>query len=343
MPSGPFLFSGAKRGSFVSDFNSFTRPNEEIENNIILKGRVKAVETNTYGLFMVFFNEVQRTVEKLIAVASHYSSLYEIDPHLPWYTLEEYLVNLKWKGDIAVNISIDLQNYMESSLDRDRGNELFSLVMNNQLTKIESLLQAILIKPLSDRYLRIETDSEIVSKKEMEAIKQQRERIRPKKKKPQPAPVQFSVRGADIVDVDLVLAPVSGIPIQELSIGEKIMVKINGASTLGEYYIDSFGARIEGNIIPVAAQVVDIKRGGEKEYYILCKLGENVYGKAIESEPIKLKKYDELLAPHNTTDEISKAEESGRGRRFVLFVSITGGLLFALLLLFLILWLNNYL
>jgi len=215
--------------------------------------------------------------------------------------------------------------------------------MNNESTKIESLLQAILIKPLSDLYLQIETDSEIVSKKEMEAIKQQRDRIRPKKKKPQPTPVQFSVRGADIVDVDLVLAPVSGIPIQELLIGEKIMVKINGTSTLGDYYIDSFGARIEGNIIPVAAQVVDIKRGAEKEYYILCKLGEKVYGKAIESEPIKLKKYDELLAPHNTTDEISKEEQSGRGRRFVLFVSVTGGLMFALLLLFLILWLNNYL
>jgi hypothetical protein len=327
----------------VSDFESFTRPNEEIENNIILKGKVKAVETSTYGLFMVFFNEVQRTVEKLIAVASHYSSLYEIDTHLPWYTLEEYLANLKWKGDIAVNISIDLQNYLENSLDMDRGKELFSLVMNNESTKIESLLQAILIRPFSDRYLQIETDSEIVSKKEMEAIKQQRNRIRLKKEKPQPAPIQFSVKGADIIDVDLVLAPVSGIPIQELSIGERIMVKISSSSTLGDYYIDSFGARIEGNIIPVAAQVVDIKRGGEKEYYILCKLGENVYGKAIESEPIKLKKYDELLAPQGASDEMSKDEESTRDRRFVLFVSITGGLMFALLLLFLILWLNNYL
>jgi len=324
----------------VADLNSF-HSNHESNNYIILKGRIKAVETNTYGLFIIFFNENQKTVEKLTAIASHYSFLYSIDPHLPWYTLEENLVDIKWKGDIAVNISIDLQNYMEYSLDRDRGNELLNLIKKNDITKIESLLQAILIKPLSDRNLIIETDSEVVTREDMRAIRA--ERNRPKKETASPAPSQFNIKGGDLIDVNIILAPVSGIPIQELTIGDKIMIKIIDKSTKGNYYIDSFGARVDGNIIPVSAEVIDIKRGEENEFLILCKLGEGVYGRAIETEQVKLKRYDELLVTHSTTDELLYKQTPEKGRNFPIFIAITGGLIFLLLLLFVILWLNNFL
>ena len=314
----------------------------ESDNYLILKGRIKAVETNTYGLFIIFFNENQKLVEKLIVIASHYSALFDIDPKLPWYTIEENLVNLKWKGDIAVNISIDLQNYMESALDQDRGNELYFHIKNNDTTKIETLLQAILMKPLADRNIIIDTHFELVSRENMSAIRAERDK--PKiEKTPPPASADFKIKGADLIDVNLILAPVSGIPIHELGIGDKIMVKIESKSTIGNYYIDAFGARVDGNIIPVAAEVVEIKRGEEKEYIILCKLGENVYGKVIETEPVKLKKYDELLVSHSTPEDLPGTAKPHKVRSFTLFIIITGGLIFILLLLFLILWLNNYL
>jgi hypothetical protein len=328
----------------LSDFPNFSQIDLTEDNYLILKGRIKAVETNTYGLFIIFFDENRRSVERLTIVASHYSSLFDVDPSSPWYMLEENLLDLKWKGDIAVNVSLDLQNYMENALAQDRGDELFNYVKNHEITKIETLLQAILMKPLMDRNIIINVDSEVISKESTRAVRAERNRatVTPSEKLNIPDISDTIIKGADIVDAELVLAPVSGIPINELSIGDRIMVKISTHSTLGNYYIDSFGARVDGNIIPVAAEVVDINRGKDREYIILCQLDENVYGNIIEKEQVRIKKYDELLLPQAVRPESSRAFLKGK-RSFTLFIIITGGLIFILLFVFLLLWMNNLL
>lgn len=308
------------------------------ENYIILKGRFKAVETNTYGLFIIFFNDSVGTVESLMAIASHYSSLYDNDPHLPWYMIEENIINLKWKGDIAVNISVDLQNFLGGALERDRGTELFSLIKNNDWMRIEALLLAVLIKPLSDRNIQLEAVSEIVTKQSMNVIREERNKPKEEEKKvSHPA----SAKEHSTIDVELVLAPVSGIPIYELEAGEKIMVKISDRTTRGNYAIDLLGARVNGTLIPVPAEVIEINRSEEKEYTIVCKLNDDVYGKVVETEQVKLKRYDELLAGGPSPEELPTIEDITGKRKLPLFVIIVGGLMFVVVLVFLILWFYN--
>ena len=239
----------------------------ENENYLILKGRFKAVETNTYGLFIIFFNDYTGTLDNLMAIASHYSSLHDIDPHLPWYMIEENITDLRWKGDIAVNISIDLQNYMESGLDRDRGSELFSCIKNNNDTRTDSLLQALLIKPLGDRNINIEIVSELITKESMQNIRIERDK--PKAKESPEKQTLTTTKESSTVDVDLVLAPVSGVPIYELQVGDKIVVKPVDSTTRGRYYIDLLGARVDGNIIPIPAEVIDIKKGDDTEFTVI--------------------------------------------------------------------------
>ena len=308
------------------------------DNTLILKGRFRAVETNTYGLFIIFFNDSLGTVESLMAIASHYSSLYDNDPHLPWYMIEENIINLRWKGDIAVNISVDLQNYLESTLERDRGTGLYSLIKNNDETRIESLILAILIKPLSDRNIQLQTVTELVTKQSMTMIRD--ERNKPKEKKPSESKAKAG-KGLSPIDVELVLAPVSGIPISELGIGDKIMVKISEHTTRGNYYIDLLGARVDGTLIPVPADVIEIERGEENEYTIVCKLEDDVFGKVVETEQVKLKRYDELLSGSKASDELPSIEEIAGKRKFPLFIFIIGGLMFVVVLAFLIMWFYN--
>ncbi len=307
----------------------------EADNTIVLKGRFKAVDTNTYGLFIIFLSEKLRTVENLLAIASHYSSLYETDPHLPWYSLEENIVNLKWKGDIAVNVSIDLQNYMESSLDRDRGNELYMLILNNDQTKMESLLQAILIKPLSDRNLILEIATESISDESMHSKRAERNR---NKRGAKEAVAQKKSEADGYIPVDLILAPVSGIPIYELSKGDKIMVRISDLSVRGKYYIDLLGARVDGNIIPVPAEVTHISKNSKNEYTILCNITDKAVGRIVESEQVKLKRYDDLFDQEAPLREIALDESDGKGRSFPMFIVITGALMFVILLIFIIMW-----
>jgi hypothetical protein len=313
----------------------------ETKYTIILKGRFKGLDSNSFGLFIIFLNEELRMVENLIAVVSHFSSLYDTDPAVPWDSLEENLINLKWKGDISVNITIDLQNYLESALDRDRGNELYQLVKNNDITRMESLLQAILMKPLNDRNVHIETHSEYVSNAEMSS--RRAERNKSTKKDEATASNESSETIKDAIEVDLVLAPVSGIPVYELAKGDKIMVRINDKFPKGKHYIDLLGARVEGNIIPVPAEVTDIKKNDQNEYSILCMIREDIYGRAVETEQVKLKKYDELLESEQSLREFDLHEKSNGKRGFPFFVIIIGALTFVILLVFLIMWFYNVL
>jgi hypothetical protein len=305
----------------------------------ILKGRFKALETNSFGLFVIFINEELRMVENLIAVVSRFSSLYDIDPSIPWYNLEENLINLKWKGDISVNITIDLQNYMESTLDRDRGNELYMLVINSDTNKVESLLQSLLMKPLNDRNIHLDLVTEYVSNVELSARRAERNKAKEEEKKPPPPEPNVKMKNA--IDLDLVLAPVSGIPVFELQKGDKIMVKISDKLPKGKYYVDLLGARVEGNIIPIPAEVAEIKRNENNEYMILCKIGEKIFGKAVEPEQVKLKKYDDLIESERTLREFSLDDDTSDKTGFPLFIIIVGALTFVILMVFLIMWFYN--
>ncbi len=315
------------------------------ENNnliTILKGRFKAIETNTYGLFLIFFDDEKKEIENLIAIASHYSSLFDIDPHLPWYSFEENIINTKWKGDIALNITIDLQNYLESSLDRDRGYELLMLIKNNDQTKIESLLQAILMKPLSDRNILIETASETVTKSAMNNVRSERNRAKSDTSVNSES-VENKIKYGTILDVDLLLAPVSGIPIYELKKGDKIMVKIINNSPKAKYYIDKLGLVVENSIIPIPGEVIDINKN-ENGYNIIVKLRKGLYGKAIETEQVKLKRYDTLFkAETDNEQELQIIGETEIKSGFPLFIMIIGGLMFIILLIFIIMWFYNFL
>lgn len=325
----------------MDTFDEYSRFEYETKYTVILKGRFKGLDTNSFGLFIIFLNEELRMVENLIAVVSHFSSLYDVDPTLPWYTLEENLINIKWKGDISVNITIDLQNYLESALDRDRGNELYQLVKNNDITRMESLLQAILMKPLNDRNVQVETNSEYVSNEEMSL--RRTERNKQVKEDKSTATKEPAGKIKDTIDIDLVLAPVSGIPVYELTKGDKIMIKINDKLPKGKYYIDLLGTRVDGNIIPVPAEITEIRKNEKNEYSILCRIDENIYGRAVETEQVKLKKYDELLETEQSLREFDLHEQSGRRRGFPFFIIIIGALTFIILMVFLIMWFYNVL
>jgi hypothetical protein len=206
---------------------------------------------------------------------------------------------------------------------------------------MESLLQAILMKPLNDRNVLIETSSEYVSNDEMSS--RRAERNKPVKKDESTVTKEPVEKIKDAIDVDLVLAPVSGIPVYELSKGDKIMIKINEKHPKGKYYIDFLGTRVDGNIIPIPAEVTEIKRNEKNEYSILCKIDEKIYGRAVETEQVKLKKYDELLESEQSLREFDLHEQPGAKRGFPFFVIIIGALTFIILMVFLIMWFYNVL
>ena len=317
----------------------------------IIKVRFKAVDTNTFGFFLLFMDNETRRYESVTVLVSHFSSLYEIDPKENWSSLEERLMELKWKGEYAATISRDTQTSIEAALNGLRSEEICNFVKSNNTNKIASLLAMVLAKPLGDKNVFVDLAWDNVSKAQIEEVKQEREQRSAEQAAAADAASaatatlssgnEFGVEdGSVVLNVNFVLSPVSGVPIHELKMNDKIMVKIDPSSKRGMYFIELLNAKQDDKILPVPGTVTDIKIGKNNEYSILVKIGEGIYGNVSEAEKVKIKRFDpetdgktasNIQANLKAAGYAAKGAEKTSGLQWVLYIG--GFLLLGVLLL----------
>ncbi len=317
---------------------------------IVIKGRFKAISTNTFGLFLIFFNKSTQTVETLHALASHFSSLYENSPQNPWYDIEEKIIMLKWKGEFATNVTNDVQRSFEDAFkEAGRGEEIYYALSKGQLSKVANIFQNILTKPTGDKNVTVELAVEEITQSDIERVKEEREKRDQEESEEAEAEVQQEEEfkppeeSAVVLEVSLVLSPISGTPIHELHPGDRIMVKISERTTRGQYFIDLFNAIKDGEVVPIPATVVDIKSKG-KEVSVVVNLGPSIYGRAIEAANVKVKRFTaeeaQPVQPTKTKEKktapsSAKKKESPFKGLLVPFLVGAGVLLLVLLLIYL--------
>ena len=289
---------------------------------IVIKGRFKAIETNSFGIFLMFLDTESRNLESISVVASHFSSLYETDPKNHWSDVEEKIATLRWKGEFATSISNDIQNYLETSLRGDRSDEIYSLIKQNASSKVENILFSLLMKPLGDRNIHIDMVWETVTSEEVNQVKEARHgkdeentgEADPNEVQPlaQEAETDFDIAdGSVVLGINLILAPVSGIPIFELQPGDKIMVKIDPSTNRGKYFIDLLNATHENEVIPIPSTIEKVKVNQFNEYVILVKIGDGIFGKVLESEQVKLKRYDPDTDKKSSQPQMKNLADAG--------------------------------
>jgi len=321
-----------------------------------LKARFKATKSNAFGFLMVFMDNELHAPESIVVLVSHYGSMYEIDPKQSWSIIEDRMNELKLKGEFAASISRDAQASIEALIGGMHPDELIALTSSDAKTKTEHLLSVTLAKPLADKNVGVESSIENVTKEQIDAVKKDREKRSAEKvaadapEAPAPEDKLFNVEeGAVILGVNLVLSPVSGIPIFELKSGEKIMVKIDPASKRGSYFIEVLGAKRDNDILAIPATVNEIRVGKANETIILVKIGEGIYGRVSETEKVKIKRFDPGVdgkAAANMQQNIQAAgikkqaaasadtgEKEGGSSKLQWLLYIGGFIIFAMLLL----------
>ncbi len=292
---------------------------QDIENYYLLKGRFKGNDSNTFGLFIMSFSLTQKSIDNVLVAASHFSGIYETSTQTLWNEFEDKITQLKWKGEISVNTSHDLQLLLSNSIRQDIAEELIEAMANKQMNKVEHTLTNILIRGLLDKMVSLELNFDKISHKDIIKIKDERARkekeVKEELKKEairQAETEKFKVEeGAVTLPVNLVLAPVSGIPVFEIKNGDMIMVKIDGATERGNYFIDLLNARTpEGEIMPVKGTVKGISMNALGEFELMVEIGPGIYGKSLEAEQVKIKKYDIREEKIRVDDKESKEQIS---------------------------------
>lgn len=274
----------------------------------ILKGRFKALDTNTFGLFTVFLDKSRRSIEKMTVAVSHFSSLYEMNPEQDWFKFDQHIQQVRYRGEVSQNLTADFQSLFHSSFGPEVVETFLDAVEGKSLQKAEHVFVSVIGKALQDKALTVQLEKQTVSREEMERTKAEAaasasvsasapsQAPAPAKAEPEPAQdTTFAVEdGAVILNVDLVIGPIGGIPIFELKPLDRIYVKIPGRTPKEMTFVNLLNARNEsGEILPVPATVKEVRRDkGAKQVEILVEIVPGVYGKATEQESVKLKRYD---------------------------------------------------
>ncbi len=278
---------------------------EEKQDYIVIKCRFKAIDTNTFGLILIFLNKSLRVCESVNLVASHFSSIYETNPKENWSGIEDRINGLKWRGEYATAISNDTQDFLDDFLKGPvaGADEFFDFVKNNVAGKLQNSIVEKLIKPLGDRNIDLELAWDLISSedildakksKEDQSFSDMDEGVTEDVTEQLARSAGFDIEsGSVLLNIDLILAPVSGIPIFNLKKGDRILVKINPNTNRGQYFIDLLGvASKNGHIKPVPATVHEVKMNELNEYALLVKIGDGIFGHNTEAEQVKLKRFN---------------------------------------------------
>ena len=266
----------------------------------IIKGRFKAPASSSFGLFIILMDNVTKNVDRSDIIASHFSTVYENSINMPWNEMEDLIAKMKWKGEFATNLTHDIQATFEDLFEpgTGRGIDIWHSIKKSQLNKASAIIEEYLMRPTGDKNIKIEVGVETINSGEMEEVKRARQSTAGQTggvEGIQTAPVeQDNLNLGDsavVLDVSLVLAPINGISLLELTEGEKILVKISEETSRGQYFIDLLDASRDHQVIPIPATVVKVTTEG-KLFTLMVNIGPGVYGKSIQEDNLKVKKYD---------------------------------------------------
>ena len=255
-----------------------------------------------FGLFVLIFNK-KGNLQSHHVLVSTYSSVYDLELHYGWEQFEEYIVNAKWKGNLNPNMTSSIDDVFKrlANEERDQRTELYEAIVKNDNEKIDSFLFDILSRVIRDKNMLMETAIQIIAESEFDDAKNGNSEAEFHSVSEDPG----TEAGSVTLPIRLILAPVSGKPIYELKLGDKIMVKIKPDTDRANYIIDQLELRLEDHIKPVPGKVIDIKSEGRGDpVEILLEIAQGVYGHCLEDEKqVKLRLYDSRVDNAVSTGE----------------------------------------
>ncbi|PJZ61157.1 hypothetical protein [Leptospira adleri] len=137
--------------------------------------------------------------------------------------------------------------------------------------------------------------------------------------KPTETVEQYIPSGARVIPMKFVLSPVSGVQINTLKPGDKVMIQLLKADTSSQVIIESMKLETpEGQIRPVPGTIITSKNNGVENETVV-QIGADIFGKIYEEEnSIKVKPYtgERTISagkqPSKTTSQSSQtSEDSG--------------------------------
>ncbi len=288
-----------------------TEENNLSDDNVhIIKGRFRSAPAEIYGQFIIIFNSYKE-IDTYNIIVSTYSDIYNRELKEEWDKFEEFLTDLKWKGQFNNNLTASLTHHISTIPDDPKLlYQLYDHIYNYDYKNLETILYDRINQILHVKDLTLETVIQEVPVEDYLKVKENRSKPKESTDNKTSAHEKPDAKKITILPADIILAPVKGKPIYDLKIGDIIMVRLKSDTVQSNYYIDDLDLKKDNRILPCPAEVIDIKTGTDRKdpIEILTKLIPGVYCRSYENEKqVKVRVFDPAVdKPVKTKNKISE-------------------------------------
>lgn len=314
---------------------------KSVEKNIfVFRLKFIAQTSKIYGTLSFIFNTKTKTIDKLYCVVKREDkTAIEFDFEKTWNITFEEIISY-YQNNI---IDIELQNKILSAINT---NKTVSLLENKLTTKkeidensIKNYFTDILINISGDVSVAVkskidktdifEINRGSLTDTENDTTKEDLKKEEIKKEKDQDQIL--------LLNIEMDLAPVDGVQISELQIGDLIGVKITDDRPIAEYICTLLNAKdpVTKQPLTLFAELKDIKVT-ESGIVVRVEFGPGIHGVAHYGEDVKIRVTDK-----EDLFNKSKKEDSSKGNFFFKYFWLIGGGLILIIVVILILLMSN--
>lgn len=282
----------------------------------VIKARFKSEAK--YGLLYAMFDLDRKSLMTVTVAVDVSPHIYAHRPSMYWREFESVVLSSVLEGRVMGAATASAQQKLQP-LFEEAAPFLCELILQNKYLDVKEKVIQYLREALGDYSIMVDLEAAQV---EVEEEKPAEEEVA---EAPEAAPTQ-PVAGV-MIDVNPVVAPVSGVPLNELADGTTVLVRLVEGTEAAKTYAPQLNAiDEEGKMLPIPATIYARRPGTQKgEIEVIFQIKEGLFGRAYVPETVKLKLATET-APR--VAEQPEPSEKRRGPSVFIWILI-GGLIIA--------------
>jgi len=258
---------------------------------IILKGKIRSESLNFYGVFILIIDRDLKILDKLDVTASRIPTLYNTVQSENWDSLQKAIIQNIFDGKNIDNLSKSITMGIDKLFLNEDVDYLINL-LENDTQKFVTILEETLNRVFQKGGIKVEIYKNYAQT--LETKKNIDENLSESIAGIDQSLLTFDIPpGVSVIPVKPVLAPVSGTPIYELTVGDSIYVNIDPTFDKFKEYINYFNLKQDDKVLPMKAQILEILVDLNNNFVILVKLDDTTYGQIVEEEKVKIRKFEE--------------------------------------------------
>lgn len=276
------------------------------KNLVVIKAKFIAQKTSYYGTTIIIFDRQKNSLERIEIALGHDIEFTKANIESQWYEILDYISELQKSKKHIKDISDRIEQNIRSDEFYPDFKEILNSTeeVNNERVKI--FLSDLLFKVTSDTAITIKLKTSRINAFQLYKTKSdntQEENLADKQEHTQdsnpveqgerldhdkPLPAEHGLSFI-VLQTDVEVAPVNGIPVTDLQPGDEIMIRVTDNREIASYLNKLLCGNDENIRLPIKARIKEINSSTETgSIMIVQEFGPGIMGRSFVQNDVKI-------------------------------------------------------